>query len=148
MHSEQLCRRPQLVVFTCVTSVREPTRSQFYRKGTRKKNVLDLPGLRVTNCLWIQTWIPTSLANTYNSLDITSYSQLAEALGIRPDPQGHWAGLQPARLDGGVRPLGSRQGVRHHNITVPGPGTLVTCMQGTLSAATACARWMGNLLGY
>lgn len=29
MHSEQLWRRPQLVVFTCVTSVRDPTRSQL-----------------------------------------------------------------------------------------------------------------------
>lgn len=54
MHSEQLWRRPQLVVFTCVTSVWEPTRSQFYRKAVRKKNMLDLSDFRVTNWIWAQ----------------------------------------------------------------------------------------------
>lgn len=37
MHSEQLWRRPQLLVFTCVTSVLEPTRSQPYRKEPGEK---------------------------------------------------------------------------------------------------------------
>ena len=70
MHSEQLCRRPQLAVFTCVTSVREPTKSQFYRKGMSKRNMLALPDLRVTNCLWIQI----SSHQTCQNLQLTWYN--------------------------------------------------------------------------
>lgn len=88
MHSEQLWRRPQLVVFTCVTSVREPTRSQFYKRRVRKKNMLDLPDLRVVTGSGLRC-SPTRLPEIYNSLDTISYSQLAVALGIRPDPPGH-----------------------------------------------------------
>lgn len=111
-HSEQLWRRPQLVVFTCVTSVREPTRSQLYRKWMRR-NTLHLLDFRVTSRL---RCLHTRLPKIYNSLDTISYSQLAVALGIRPDPQGHWAWLQSAQLGGGVHPLGSRQGARHNDI--------------------------------
>lgn len=37
IHSEQLWRRPQLLVFTCVTSVWEPTRSQSCSNGAGEK---------------------------------------------------------------------------------------------------------------
>lgn len=88
MHSEQLWRRPQLVVFTCVTSVLEPIRSQPYGKGIGKgkagspRSQGHIIGSRL-RCL------STRLRKIYNSHGTISCFQWAEALGTRPDLQGH-----------------------------------------------------------
>lgn len=96
-------------------------------------------GSQTGSGLWC---LPTRIPKIYNSLDTISYSQLAVPLGIRPDPQGHWAWFQSAQLGGDVHPLEARQGIQHSDITIVVTGTpMLVCTGPSLKREHVCTGW-------